>query len=100
MARNTLIWIFLLVLICCFSTLTINKTPNAMDLTKIKHNRNLLSSWYKYLNSIENSPSIYSTKGQRRNVIMPRICYFSRITKSGIHQKLCLPYNNEEKRKY
>ncbi|CAF0822120.1 unnamed protein product [Adineta ricciae] len=32
---------------------------------------------------------------RRRNVLMPRICYFSRVTATGIHQKLCLPYNDK-----
>lgn len=81
MASNVLIWICLLVLICCSSTLAVDKSPNTMDL-----NKNPLSVWYKYYRM---------TKTQRRNVIMPRICYFSRITKSGIHQKLCLPYDDE-----
>ena len=29
----------------------------------------------------------------RRNVILPRICYFTRVSKRGIYKKLCLPYN-------
>ncbi|UJR27554.1 hypothetical protein I4U23_008836 [Adineta vaga] len=40
-------------------------------------------------------PSVPPTNIQRRNVLMPRICYFSRVTASGIHRKLCLPYNDE-----
>jgi hypothetical protein len=40
-------------------------------------------------NIIENLPS-------PRNVIMPRICYFLRVAKTGIYQKLCLPYNAED----
>ena len=42
----------------------------------------------------ENFPSMSSKDIQQRNVIMPRICYFSRVTKTGVHQKLCLPYND------
>ena len=37
------------------------------------------------------SLSISSTDHQRRNVVMPRICYFARVTKSGVHQKICIP---------
>jgi hypothetical protein len=42
----------------------------------------------------EDFPSMPSRDIQQRNVIMPRICYFSRVTKTGVHQKLCLPYND------
>lgn len=40
-------------------------------------------------------PPVFSTDVRRRNVLMPRICYFSRVTATGIHRKLCLPYNDE-----
>ncbi len=36
---------------------------------------------------------------ERRNVIWPRICYFARVTGSGVHQKLCLPYGDERRRR-
>lgn len=29
----------------------------------------------------------------RRNVILPRMCYYARVLKRGIYKKLCLPYN-------
>ncbi|CAF0803733.1 unnamed protein product [Adineta ricciae] len=41
----------------------------------------------------DNSPTLPDIR--RRNVLMPRICYFSRVTATGIHQKLCLPYNDK-----
>jgi hypothetical protein len=34
---------------------------------------------------------------ERRNVIMPRICYFARVAGTGARQKLCLPYNDNTK---
>ncbi len=72
--------------------------------TDLNNNQNILLHWFKYNRLAENSDSksiknsllIPSTNPQRRNVILPRICYFSRITKSGIHKKFCLPYNDED----
>jgi len=101
MTSNILIYTCLLTFLCCSSTLDVDKIPT-MALTNMSNNKNMLSRWYKYYqtlnnlysDSIINSPLISSTNIQRRNVIMPRICYFARVTKSGIHQKVCLPYNN------
>ncbi len=100
MASGMLIVICLLFVIYCHLTLAVDEIPT-MASTSTSNNKNIFSRWYKYhralnnlhSNSIENSPS---TNPQRRNVIMPRICYFSRTTKSGIYQKLCLPYNNPD----
>lgn len=54
----------------------------------IKLNSNSLDT-----SSTSTSSSTISSNLQRRNVIMPRICYFARISGTGGHQKLCLPYN-------
>jgi len=50
------------------------------------------------LNLLEDSPTLlFSSDIKRRNVIMPRICYFARISGTSVHQKLCLPYNSNNR---
>ena len=70
-----------------------------MVFTDLSNNKDPFLHSYVYHqvpnNIIENFQLMPSIDIQRRNVIMPRICYFSRVTQAGIHQKLCLPYNNE-----
>lgn len=73
-----------------------------MDMDDINADTNIFSIWYKryrssnnvHPNSLNDPLSKPVMRMERRNVIMPRICYFTRVTKNGIHQKLCLPYND------
>jgi hypothetical protein len=99
MISNIRINMYLLLLICCCLTLKIDGMPSIAYADR-NNNKNIFLFGDKYhripeqshLNLVENSPSLRSSDIQRRNVIMPRICYFARISKGGVHQKLCLPY--------
>jgi hypothetical protein len=90
----------ILMIICCTLILQVNGIP-AMTLDNTNNN-NIFLLWSQdrrtlnklHSNSFEDLASMSPTDIQRRNVIMPRICYFSRVTKAGVHQKLCLPYND------
>jgi hypothetical protein len=103
MTSDIMLYVCLLIVICCSATSSADEIPT-MTSNNMNNNPNILSNWYKNyqlakkLNSelIERSLSVSSTNLQRRNVIMPRICYFTRVTNSGIHQKLCLPYDHED----
>ena len=105
MASHLLLYACLLLVISCSATLSVEKTPPMAVANELNDNPNTLSNWYNYYRLTnkrysrldQHFPSIPARNLQRRNVIMPRICYFSRVTKTGIHQKLCLPYNHDDK---
>ena len=37
-----------------------------------------------------------SSNGKRRSVIVPRLCYFARQSRTGVLQRLCLPYDDQK----
>ena len=94
----------LCLIICCFIILCTNGIPIVAYSTDMNNNsiKNIFLHRYMFnpvpdnldSNSMEDLSSIPSIDIQRRNVLMPRLCYLSRVTKSGVYRKLCLPYNN------
>lgn len=38
--------------------------------------------------------SLSPSNAQERSVILPRLCYFARVSGTSVHHKLCLPYND------
>ena len=50
----------------------------------------------KHLISGDLSKPLMPVVHRQRSVIMPRICYFARITARGIYQKICLPYGQNQ----
>ncbi len=96
MTSYIMLYVCLLIIICCSVTSGIDEIPT-MTSTNMNNNPNIFSHWYKYDPLVKKLNSkLTELNLQRRNVIMPRLCYFTRVTKSGIYQKLCLPYNDEE----
>lgn len=45
--------------------------------------------------SEESLLTVSASKIQQRNVIMPRICYYARVSGTAVYQKLCLPYTDK-----
>ncbi len=106
MASIISIHILLLLCICSSGMLIINKVTNPPFI----NNNNLKNLLIRYKNlqssttttSDSNfledfSTALFSSDVKRRNVIMPRICYFARISGTGVHRKLCLPYNDNKR---
>lgn len=82
---------------------------NATNETPLKNGNklsDLLIHRYNRFRSIKNidynslekpstsSSSSFLSNLRRRSVILPRICYFARISGTNGHQKLCLPYDD------
>ncbi|CAF1172245.1 unnamed protein product [Rotaria sordida] len=93
-------FIHILLFLCVCSSLTsITNGLTSVPSTSNNNNNNNkdLSFLHKYFGSSIPSQSNllkeFSLNIQQRNVIMPRICYFARISGTGIYQKYCLPYN-------
>lgn len=98
MAFHIFIRIYILSLLCHSLISAIVQVP-VIDSNKLNTNKDdTFSPWHRFLEKLGRTSSTPSTDLQRRNVIMPRICYFSRVTQSGIHQRLCLPYNSDSDR--
>jgi hypothetical protein len=96
----------LLVLYICSSWILIVDAMTKKSFTNQDNLRNILfrrkhaqPSIKPDLNSIDHlKASLALTDIERRNVIMPRICYFARVAGTGARQKLCLPYNDNTPR--
>ncbi len=104
MASVVAIRILLFLYICYSWTLSVDAMINS-PLSNKNNLKNILFR-HKYhqpstkldSNLLEDSSTLlFSSNIERRNVIMPRICYFARISGTGVHQKLCLPYNNNNR---
>jgi hypothetical protein len=99
MASICFMRILLFLFICCSLMLIVNgmrRVPFTHNNKKDPFLLRYQSSWPSIQfdrNSLEKS----SLDIQRRNAIMPRICYFARISGTSAHQKLCLPYNDRKR---
>ena len=96
MASTLFIRILLALYICSSSIFVLNAAANNDKLRSV-----LLRRKYPQFdsNSIEPLESFSpSSNTERRNVIMPRICYFARVAGTSARQKLCLPYNGNKRR--
>lgn len=52
----------------------------------------ILDEYDQLLNELNRqSSSKFSTNIKQRSVLLPKMCYFSRVASSGIYRKLCLP---------
>jgi len=102
MTSNSFIRILLLLCVC-YSLLSISNARNNIPFSTNNNDNNLLFRYYEsfepsaesdsilleeYLSSL--TPSVI----QRRNVIMPRICYYARVSGIQGHRRLCLPYDS------
>jgi hypothetical protein len=96
MASIVFIHILLVLYTCTSSILIVNAMTTNYNLRSILFHRNYVQSFIKSdSNSIDDlDTSLSSSNIKRRNVIMPRICYFARVAGTGVRQKLCLPYND------
>ncbi len=101
MVSGLSIRIVLFLYLCCSWMLIVH----AVTKTPFIHNHNLKNIFLRNQYSqpsikldsdlMKDSSSLLSFADiKRRNVIMPRICYFARISGTSVHQKLCLPYND------
>jgi hypothetical protein len=92
----------LLFLCICSSLMLIGNAMSILPFTDNNNEENLVLRRYKYPRPpIQFNSDLFedssSSEIQRRNVIMPRICYFARISGRSGHQKLCLPYTDNIK---
>jgi hypothetical protein len=99
-SRVPLLLIFYCWLILIVGSATINNKNNENNhhnpfYLRQKHQQATADSEFR---SFDDSSTAMSNFEQR-NVIWPRICYFARVTSSGVHQKLCLPYTDENRRR-
>lgn len=85
--------ILLLLCACLSSILIINALKNEPS-TNHKHEKTFFSR--KFARPNANLSAQPSSNVQQRNVIMPRICYFARISGTAVYQRLCLPYDDED----
>ena len=93
-----LIYIYVLILLSCTLVSGAEQvSANDPDDSSINKDDVFLQWLRSYINRIPTKQvaPTDSTNPQRRNVMLPRICYFTRVTKSGIYQKLCLPYDRD-----
>ena len=70
---------------------------NNEPINNRNHLRNLLSRLEHSQSSLDkfNSDSSKSLSYvERRNVIMPRICYFARVRGTPNRHRICLPYSD------
>jgi len=105
MAFVVAIRVVLFLYIYCSWMLIINAvtdTPftnkNGLKNLLVRHNQ-IRRSIELDSNLLEDSleQSLFSSNIERRNVIMPRICYFVRISGTSSHQRVCLPYNDNKR---
>jgi hypothetical protein len=97
-------FIRMLVFLCvCYSLMSISNALNNIPFSTNNNNNNLLFRYYESFQPSTKSDSVLleeylsslTPSGiQRRNVIMPRICYYARVSGTRAHQKLCLPYDS------
>lgn len=97
MMSGTIVRILLFLSLVSCSISIINATTN-QALVQRNHLQNILNrlgNIQSSMNKANSDSSKLLADVERRNVIMPRICYFARVSGTSIRQKLCLPYSDK-----
>ena len=93
MTAVTIVRILLFLSLVSCSISIINATTN-QALVYRNYLLSRLGNIQSSMNKANSDSSKFLADVERRNVIMPRICYFARVSGTSIRQKLCLPYGD------